>query len=482
MRRTLMIALVLVAAVLIACPAMAGRVKHPSELEFPDLTVEPLDYEELTFENGMTGFFVEDHEVPVVDIYMLIPVSAPPREKTGLAGLTSWAVRNGGSENWPAERINEELEFVAASVEFGGGGGGMFGGGRSVSSSRAVTVRVNYLKKDLDLCLEILGDLLAHPVFPEEQIELRKSTMLEDIRRENDDPRGIANRELRKILYGDHPMAWRSTVETVEGLTRDDVAWFYGQYYHPNTAIIGISGDVTQDEITAKLDAALAGWQPANVVLEPEPEIELTYEPGVYYVEKELNQGVILIGHLGMNSLDENRIPVSIMNFVLGGGSFTSRITQKVRTDEGLAYSAYSQYGHDAFGYGLFRASSQTKAEATGRATTLIIDLIRQMQEEGPTQDEFDRAVDSSINNRVFENDSKAGVVTRLVTYKFQGRPLDTSERDLETLTNLTLEDVKAAAAEYLHPDGLVILVVGDEELFDQPMSHFGEVQVIELD
>ncbi len=482
MRRILMIALVLVAAVLIACPASAGRVKHPSELEFPDLTMEPLPYEELTFENGMTGFFVEDHEVPVVNIYMLIPVSAPPKEKTGLAGLTSWAIRNGGSENWPAERINEELEFVAASVEFGGGGGGMFSRGRGVSSSRAVSVSVNCLTKDLDLCLEILGDLLAHPVFPEEQIELRKSTMLEDIRRENDDPRGVANRELRKILYGDHPMAWRSTVETVEGLTRDDVSWFYGQYYHPNTAIVGISGDVTQDEITAKLDAALSGWQPATVALEPEPEIELSYEPGVYYVEKDLNQGVILIGHLGMNSLDENRIPVSIMNFVLGGGSFTSRITQKVRTDEGLAYSAYSQYGHDAFGYGLFRASSQTKAEATGRATTLIIDLIREMHEEGPTQDEFERAVDSYINNRVFENDSKAGVVTRLVTYKFQGRPLDTSERDLETLSNLTLEDVKAAAAEYLHPDGLTILVVGNEELFDQPMSHFGEVQVIELD
>jgi len=482
MRRTLMIALVLVAAALIACPATAGQVKDPSELKFPELTIEPLPYEELTFENGMTGFFVEDHEVPVVEIYMLIPVSAPPKEKTGLAGLTSWAIRNGGSENWPAERINEELEFVSASVEFGGGGGGMFGRGGGVSSNRAVTVRVNCLKKDLDLCLEILGDLLAHPLFPEEQIELRKSTMLEDIRRENDNPRGIANREFRSILYGDHPMAWRPTVETVEGLTRDDAKWFYGQYYHPNTAIIGISGDVTKDEITTALDSALVDWQPANVVLQPEPEIELTYEPGVYYAEKDLNQGVILIGHLGMKSQDENRIPVSIMNFILGGGSFTSRITQKVRTDEGLAYAAYSQYGHDAFGYGLFRASSQTKAEATGRAITLILDLIRQMRDEGPTQDEFDRAVDSYINNSVFDYDSKSAVVSRLVNLKFQGRPLDTPERDLEALANLTLEDVKAAAAEYLHPDGLTILVVGNEELFDQPMSHFGEVHVIELD
>jgi len=482
MRRTLTIALVLVAAALLACPATAGRVKHPSELEFPDLTVEPLDYEELTFENGMTGFFVEDHEVPVVNITMLIPVSAPPKEKTGLAGLTSWAIRNGGSENWPAERINEELEFVAASVEFGGGGGGMFRRGGGVSASRAATVNVNCLTKDLDLCLEILGDLLAHPVFPEEQIELRKSTMLEDIRRENDDPRGIANREFRKLLYGDHPMAWRATLETVEGLTRDDAAWFHGQYFHPNTAIVGVSGDVTKDEIVAKLDAALADWQPATVRIEPEPEITPVYEPGVYYVEKDINQGVILIGHMGMNSLDPNRIPVSVMNFVLGGGSFTSRITQKVRTDEGLAYSAYSQYGHDAFGYGLFRASSQTKSEATGRAITLILDLIAEMHEEGPTQDEFDRAVDSYINNRVFENDSKAAVVSRLVNYKFNGRPLDTSERDLEALTNLTLEDARAAAAEYLHPDGLTILVVGNEELFDQPMSHFGEVQIIELD
>ncbi|MCD4690069.1 hypothetical protein K8S17_01265, partial [bacterium] len=147
MRKALMIALVLVMAALFVCPATAGRVKHPSELKFPELTIEPLAYEELTFENGMTGFFVEDHEIPVVDIYMLIPVSAPPKDKTGLARLTSWTIRNGGSENWPAERINEELEFVGASIEFGGGSGGMFGQRGGVSASRAVTVRVNCLKK-----------------------------------------------------------------------------------------------------------------------------------------------------------------------------------------------------------------------------------------------------------------------------------------------------------------------------------------------
>jgi predicted Zn-dependent peptidase len=483
MKRCLTAGLVLLPALMLAAgPATAAKVKHPSDLSYPKLELSTPEYEELSFDNGMTGFIIEDHEVPVVYMSILIGTGRSPADKVGLSELTAWSIRNGGTAEWPPDRINEELEFVDAYVEFGrSGGGGMMRRRAPSGDGRSMGVSVNCLKKDLGLCLEILGELLANPAFPEEKIELRRQTMLENIRRENDEPRSVASREFRKAVYGDHPMAWEPTVETVSAITRDDIVAFHRDHFHPNNAIIGVAGDVTKDEIVGLLDEALAGWKAAEVTIEPEPELVPAFEPSVNYAYKDIDQGVIMIGHLGLNSRDDRRPAVQIMNFILGGGSFTSRITQKVRTDEGLAYAAYSRFSSDPWTYGLFVASSQTRSDATARAASLIVDEIERMRADGPTQEEFDSARDAYLNNHVFDYDSTAAVVGRLVRLKWEGRPLDTPERDIETIENLTLEDVKAAAAEYLHPDGLTMVFVGDRDDFEQPLTNFGQVNDIEL-
>ncbi len=367
MKRVLIVCIVMAAAALLAaCPAGAAKVERPSDLRYPKLEMEPPSYEQVDFDNGMHGFFIEDHEVPIVNIYMLISTNRDPGDKTGLGDLASWAIRNGGGANWDADRINDELEFVDASLEMRSG-------------PHSTSVMLNCLKKDLPMCLDILGDILVSPAFPDEKIELKRETMLEDIRRENDEPRRLAYREFARLVYGDHPMSRRPTKESVEAITRDDIVAYHNAFFHPNNTIIGISGDVTLDEIKGLLHGSLAAWKPADVQIEPDPPMELTFKPSVNYIYKDVSQGVIMIGHLGANSHDPNLPAIHIMNYILGGGSFTSRITQRVRTDEGLAYSAYSSYGDDAFNYGLFTASSQTRADATARAITLIEEIIRDM-------------------------------------------------------------------------------------------------------
>jgi zinc protease len=469
MKRVTTVGLVLVLAALVPAWSTAAQVQHPSELKYPELKVEAPEYEEIEFENGLRGFFIEDHEVPIVNIHMRVSTERPPEEKTGLNRLGAWAIRNGGSVEWPADRINDELEFVAAGLEIWGSG-------------RSALINVNCLKKDLELCLEILADLLRSPAFPEEQIELGRTSMIENIRRQNDDPRRVASREFERVLYADHPMAWTATEASMSAVTRDDLVEYHRTYFRPNNTLIGISGDVTKQEITGLLNEALAGWEPADVAIAPEPKLPLTFEPSVNYVYKDIHQGVIQVGHLGLNSMDENRPAVEIMSFILGDSGFTSRIMQRVRSDEGLAYAAYSYFTDDPWNYGVFAASSQTRADATARATSLILEIIRDMRDAGPTEDEVERAIDSYLNSRVFDYDSKRRMVERLVRLEWEGRPLDTPERDIERIGSLTVDDIRAAAAEYLHPDGLVILVVGNEEAFDQPLSNFGDVNIIELE
>jgi predicted Zn-dependent peptidase len=170
------------------------------------------------------------------------------------------------------------------------------------------------------------------------------------------------------------------------------------------------------------------------------------------------------------------------MNYILGGGSFTSWITQRIRSDEGLAYSARSSFMSTPWGYGLFTGSCQTRSDAAMRALTLLIEQIDKMNTEGPSAEEVANAKDAIVNQHVFEYESTSRIVNRTVWFDLTGQPLDMVERELAVYQSAGLDDVRRAGSEYLHPNDLTILVVGNADLFDRPLSDFGEVNVIEIE
>jgi predicted Zn-dependent peptidase len=471
--RTFMIVLAAALAVCVtglafASPALAAKRPHPTKLAYPALKLATPQATEISLSNGLTGFVVEDHEIPVVDVAILVKTYFPDKSKFGLNDMAQWVIRNGGTATWPGDKLNDELEYLAASME-------VYGGGLTTMFA------FNCIKKDLPRVLDIFADLVMNPAFPEDKIEMRRNTMLEDIRRRNDEPSGVSRREYAQLIYGDHPYAWETTPESVKGLTRDDLVNIYKTYFHPNNAIIGISGDVTKDEIVAALESALANWQPADVTVSQVPDMAAPAAPTCNYIYMDINQAYISMGHEGINLNNPDRCAVNIMNFILGGGSFTSWITEKVRSDEGLAYSANSRYSADPWVKGLFSASAQTKADACSRAITIIQDQIKRMRETGPTEKEVKKAIETFVNSQVFDYESKAQVVRRLIDLRYQGRPLDSPERDIETYGKLTVADIRNAAQKYLRPDDLTLLVVGNKELFDRPLSEFGTVNEIEL-
>ena len=251
--------------VAVALAAPAGAAKLPAISSIPKITLQTPAYEELSFANGMTGFFMEDHEIPVVAITMLVSTSRAPREKTGLGDLAAWAIRNGGSEAWPSDNLNEELEFVAASVEFGGearGGpmraipeaqAGSPGGGRPPPSGWTVS------RRTWTSVSTSWGVSSARPPCPRTRSSSDGDDAREHPPRERR-ARRLAFREFGRIVYGDHPNAWTPTAESVSAITRDDLVAYHRAFFHPNNTIIGISGDVTRDEIVAALDKAFEGW------------------------------------------------------------------------------------------------------------------------------------------------------------------------------------------------------------------------------
>ena len=470
-RKYCIAALAVLLAISLSSPLLAGKTKrpHPSKLEYPPLELTTPQVEEIRLSNGLEGFLVEDHEIPIVNVYLLVKTYYPDRAKYGLNEMAGWVIRNGGTETWPPDELNEELEYLAAFIEVGGG-------------NLEKTVSLNCLKKDLKRVLAIYADLVMHPAFPEDKVEMKRKTMLEEIRRKNDEPNEIVRREFYKLICGDHPYGWEGSMESYGAITRDDLAAFHSTYFHPNNAIIGVSGDVTKEEIVAALEEAFTGWQPADVAIPEVPEMPEPDRGSWNYAYKDISQAYMRIGHVGINSNNPDRCAINIMNFILGGGSFTSWIVEEVRSDEGLAYSTGSRYTANARGKGAFFAYAQTKSEAYSRAMQLIFEQIERMRTEGPTEEEVGRAIDSYLNGQVFDYESKAQVMQRLVRLRFEGRPLDTPERDMETYAKLTVDDIKRVALEYLHPDRMTVIVVGDAAKFDRPLGDFGEVNEIVLE
>ena len=448
--------------------ATDSAAKLPKDLKFDPIEFRTPKVDTLEFPNGLHGYLIEDHDIPVVKIVLMYRTGFPPEDKVGLSSLSGWAIRNGGSRNYTKSEIDEALEFIGASVE-------------TYAGSYVGQIKANFLTKDTDTVLAIFADLITNPAFDPDMIELRKKTMMENIRRKADDPKSLGRREFAKLIYRNHPAGWEATEETVSNLTRADVIAAHDRYVRPNNAVIGVSGDMTKQDALDILGRLLADWEGADEA--PQfPEMRYELNPSVNYVHKDVNQAYIFAGHMGMNSADNDRTLATLMNYVLGGGSFTSRITQKIRSDEGLAYSAGSSFGVSPWGYGLFIGSCQTRSDAAMRALTLLIEQIDKMKTDGPTGEEVKDAKQSHINRHVFDYESASRIVERLAWYDIVGLPLDTLEREFAAYQSATIEDVKRVASEVLHPDALTILVVGNQDLFDRPLSDFGEVNIIEVE
>jgi predicted Zn-dependent peptidase len=443
--------------------------RRPEDLKTPALRFIKPNLQEISLSCGLSGFLMEDHEIPVVNIQLRLPCTYAPGDKAGLNELAGWALRNGGTTTVSAESLSAELEFRSASIE-------------THANDDWIGINLDCLTKDLDRCLEILIDLIEHPAFPESKVALKKQNMAEDVRRRNDEPHSISYREFQRLLFGDHPATWEPTARSVELLARDDVIRFYRTYGVPGGGLIGISGDVRKKDIVEKLNRAFRKWKGGPARIPPFPPMPEKGLATVAVARKDINQAYISIGHPGIGERNPDRPIIALMNYVLGGGSFKSWITEKIRVEQGLAYSAGSRYGASPKGVGVFSASCQTKAEAMGRSINTILGLIEKMQQEGPSAEELERARESLINRYVFTYEDPASVVRQALYLKFYGLPLDQTERDLKAYETATLDQVKAAAGKYLRPDQLAILVVGNPDKFDEPLSTWGNVKEINLE
>ena len=450
-----------------------GMPTHPRGLKPPaPLAFNPPPIAPVPLSNGARVFLAQDRSVPMVSVtlYLRTGVLEEPAAKAGLADLTGDAMRAGGAGDWDPDALDELLEGMAASVECEIG---------ADQGSLSLSCRV----QDLPKGLEVLRAVLERPRFDERRLQMLKGRTLEGIRRRNEDPQALAASAFHRLLYGaDSPWARESTLATVSPLTRDDVAAFHAGHVKPCLWSIAASGDLEEKDLLRQLEAAF-GSLPRREGMGPAlPTSPAVREPRVVLLPKTVNQATLLVGHAGAPNLADgqphpDRYAIHVLNFILGGGSFSSRLVKEVRVTRGLAYSAWSAFPMES-GRGSVQMGSQTRTEKACESLSCMQEVLGKLLDGGVTEEEMALAQSSLINAFVFKVATPAQRAQNAAVYEYMGFPADYLSHYVERIRAVTAADVARVAKAHCHPDKMSIAVCGDASALEKGLAAFGKVEV----
>lgn len=435
-------------------PAPLGA-PSPETLKFPELTYAPPKARDHRVElpGGVACFVVEDHMLPMVDVTLRWKggTANDPAGKTGAVSLLGRMLRTGGTASLTPSDVDAEIERMAATITFG------FDGGSG-------TAHLRILKRHLDRGLDLLFDMLRHPRFAESRLTMARDNILDGMKARNDDVREIQRREVRWLLYGpDYPRAKLATKAEVESITVDDLRALHSALVHPARMQVLVAGDWTADEAAADLGARLSDWGPAPAEPAAVPAPASPTKPGLYFFRKgDTTQSSVLIAKLGITADHPDRFAIQMMDYVLGGGSFSSRLTQAIRVDRGLAYSAFSNFAPGTWHAGAFIAGFQSKHATCAEGLRVALDEIERFKKDGPTDAELADAKNAAIEQFPQAFASPEAVAGALAGLEFHEQAPDFFETMRDKVRAVTKADCIRVANEWLDPSTFYIMMVGD--------------------
>ena len=463
----------LTALVAFTAQAQSSVATSYKEIKTPKLHDFKLpEWKRVQLSNGMVIYLMEDHELPLIRGTARIRGGSRDvaGDKAGLVGVLGQAWRTGGTESKTGDQLDEFLESRAARVETSG-------------SSDSTTVRMDMLKADFDAVFPVFVDVLQHPAFRQEKIDLAKTAANTGISRRNDDPMGIGDREAARLGYGvDSPYTRQAEYSTIAAITRDDLIAFHRRYVHPNNIILGVVGDFDSAAMEAKLRQAFESWPKGPEASKVAPTQLSPAKTGVYFIPKDdvTQSNIYLIGGGSVLRSNPDYYPIAVMNEILSGG-FSGRLMNKIRSEMGLAYGVGGGVGQEWDRPGMFRIWMGTKSESTAQAVQALREQMTNLNSKPFTAGELALAKETILNSFIFTMDSRAKILNQQMNLEFYGYPSDYYRNYVSNIEKVTAEDIARVAQKYVHPNDLSVLVVGKEKDFDKPLSTLGTVSKVDI-
>ena len=457
-----------------ARPAVAAELpERPERLQYPPLKFTPPRASEyrVKLANGVAAYLAPDRAIPLVSVTVLMRVGPDldPAGKEGLASTMVYLLTRSGTRTMTAEQLEERLAFLGAQLESGmGGGGGMMGQGGVPITGAESRVTLNLLTKDLDEGLALLTACLKGAAFQEDRLKLRRDQQLQEMKQRNDNSADLEDREWGFLLRGaDHWSNRYPTEASLNSLTRDDLVALQKRYVGPKNFVIAVAGDFDRAAMKRRLEKAFAGWPgPGENPGPPKPPAAPAAR-GWYVVDKDVNQTRVSLGLRTLDRYDPDFHAAQVMNYVLGGGGFTSRLVNRIRSDEGLAYTVRSSFEGGTYYPDPWRAFFQTKARSTAFALSIALTEIGRVRDSLVTAGELETAKNAFIEGFPARFPTAQAIGGALAAEELTGR----YQKDpgyfgeyAGRIRAVTAQDVQRVAQRLLDPAKIAVLLVGNAQ------------------
>ncbi len=412
-----------------------------------------LEIKRTVLDNGAVLLVSEQHQLPMVTISIAFDAGArrDPAEKAGLANLTAASLSE-GTRQLSAEQLNRKIDFMGSSLGVDAG--------RDYASANCVSL-ARYFHETLGL----LASVLTEPALRDDDIMRKKAEHIAALRSAEEEPGYVARRTFTELLFDHQPYGHLPSgdIDSVEKLTPADVRAFYHAHYRAGSAVIAVVGDVEAGQLHAELEHDLAKLKGA---VPPQPEPETPQVPAGAHlttIDRNVTQANIALGFGGIARSNPDFYRLQVMNYILGGGGFASRLVKVVRSKQGLAYSVASTFSAGKFP-GSFEVVLQTKNSSANEAVKLVLEQLREIQAQPVSQADLESAKKFLIGSFPLKLDRQSAIASFLIQVELYGLGLDYAEKYPKLIDAVTVSDVQGAAQRYLHPDSYILVAVANQK------------------
>lgn len=433
-------------------PSSFDRTVEPPYGDSPELAVP--DVWSFTLDNGIPVHGITNTELPLVQFQLRIKggLMLEEMDKIGVSNLLAEVMTRGTANKTP-EELEEAIDELGASININSG-------------RQSITISGNTLARNFEATLALVEEMLLEPRWDETEFNLAKQSTLSAIAAQSADPNSIASNTFNSVVYGEENILSKNpigTINTVETITLDDLKAFYEKNISPSMADFMVVGATDQQKVESVLSGIENNWRGAEVEIPEFVKPEPITEPIVYFYDVPgAKQSVLNFGYLAMPETDPDYYPATVMNYILGGGGFASRLTQELREGKGYTYGIRSGFNGNELP-GAFQISSGVRTNVTLESAA----LVKQILEDYPTTfTETDLATTKSFllksNARRFETlGAKLNMLYNVSTYGWE--PDYVKERE-QIVRDITIEDISELAEEYANPNKMIYVIVGDAE------------------
>ena len=429
----------------------------------PDPVVTPPEVWTDQLSNGIEILGISYDEVPLVNYSLVIRGGhlLDPSDRPGAANLLASMMTEGTANRTP-EELEEAIDMLGARIRVSGG-------------EQSISINVNALSRNFAGTVALVEEILLEPRWDEEQFELAKSRIINNLKRNMANPNYLAYITFNKLTLGeDNPLAIPAsgTIESIEAITMDDLKSYYETRLSPALTSLHVVGNIPSPEVKAAFDGINTRWEPKEVRM---PHIEIPENPGsaaIYFVDVPgAKQSVIQIGNLAPVRTHPDYDAIQTMNYKLGG-SFNGFLNLILREEKGFTYGARSSFSGNTL-YGTFNANSSVRSNATLESMQIFKDEMEKYR-EGISEEDLDFTKNALIKSNALQFENMGSLLQMLESISLYDLPSDYITREQEVTRSMTLDSHRALAQKYIDPQKMYYVVVGDAATQLEPLKTLG--------